>query len=100
MISYRASPTCRSILVSVPGFMNHDYILTFEIADGANAAALAETCEREWQGDRVLGTTWEISNDLSPREMEARILAFLGEGDRAAYYYLSSAKRIFRVDLR
>ena len=81
------------------GFMNHDYILSFQISDQAQSAALGTVCADEWQGDLVLGTTWEISNDLSPQEMEARILSFLSEGDRAVYYYLSDAKRIFRVDL-
>jgi hypothetical protein len=81
------------------GFMNHDYILVYEIADPARARALGEVCDGEWQGDRVLGSTWEISNELSPREMETRILSFLSPGDRAAYYYLADAKRIFRVDL-
>jgi hypothetical protein len=79
--------------------MNHDYVLTFEIADAERAKALAEVCEGEWQGDHVLGTTWEISNDLTPQEMESRISSFLADGDRAAYYYLSDAKRIFRVDI-
>ncbi len=81
------------------GFMNHDYILAFEIADPAKAAAFCEVCDTEWQGDRILGSTWEISNKLSPKEMETRILSFLSEGDRAVYYYLADAKRIFRVDL-
>jgi hypothetical protein len=31
--------------------------------------------------------------------MEQQILELLEEGDRAAYYYLSDSKRIFRVVL-
>ena len=85
------------------GFMNHDYILTFSIEDKANRARLVELCKNTWQGDEVTTNTWEISNPLSPDDMEKAILALLGDEDRAAYYYLSDfardSKRIFRVIL-
>jgi hypothetical protein len=81
------------------GFMNHDYILTFTIQDDASRAKLVELCSGPWQGDEVTKDTWEISNRLSPDEMEKAILALMGDDDRATYYYLSDAKRIFRVIL-
>ena len=81
------------------GFMNHDYVLTFSIADDERRAALVALCKGPWQGDEVTTFTWEISNDLSPEQMERQILALLKDGDRAAYYYLSDTKRIFRVVL-
>lgn len=81
------------------GFMNHDYILIFSIADEANRRKLVGLCQDPWQGDEVTKDTWEISNDLSPDQMEKQILDLLAEGDRAAYYYLSDSKRIFRVVL-
>lgn len=81
------------------GFMNHDYILTFSIQDDASRAKLVELCSGPWQGDEVTRDTWEISNRLSPDEMEKAILALMGDDDRATYYYLSDAKRIFRVIL-
>jgi hypothetical protein len=81
------------------GFMNHDYVLTFSIADEANRAKLVALCEGPWQGDQVTASTWEISNDLSPDQMEKQVLALLADGDRAAYYYHSDTKRIFRVVL-
>jgi hypothetical protein len=81
------------------GFMNHDYVLTFAIADPANRARLVELCEGPWQGDEVTDSTWEVSNTLSPDDMERAILEHLGDDDRAVYYYLSDSKRMFRVVL-
>jgi hypothetical protein len=81
------------------GFMNHDYILTFEIADSGRRGELAQLCEGDWQGDRVSDATWEVSTKLTPDAIEKTILALLSEGDRAIYYYLSDSKRIFRVVL-
>jgi hypothetical protein len=92
------------------GFMNHDYVITFEVADAAARKQLLKLCEDDWDGDAITASTWEISNDLSPDDLEKAILAHLGDGDRAAYYYLTpamssgmpgvaDAKRIFRVVL-
>jgi hypothetical protein len=81
------------------GFMNHDYILTFSIADSADRARLIELCRGPWQGDEVTDGTWEISNSLSPDQMERAILDLMGDTDRAVYYYLSDTKRMFRVML-
>ena len=81
------------------GFMNHDYVLCFHVKDAAARQKLVELCQGPWQGDEVTPDTWEISNTLSPDEMESAIVAILGEGDRAAYYYLSDTKRMFRVVL-
>lgn len=81
------------------GFMNHDYVLTFSIRSEKKAAELVDLCKGPWQGDEVTAYTWEISNDLNPEQMNVEILALLDEGDRAAYYYLSDTKRIFRVVL-
>ena len=81
------------------GFVNHDYILTFSIADEAKRARLVELCAGPWQGDQVVPNTWEISNDLSPDQMERAILDLMGDDDHAAYYYRSDAKRLFRVML-
>jgi hypothetical protein len=81
------------------GFVSHDYILTFAIRDDANRARLVALCAGPWQGDEVVPNTWEISNTLSPDEMERAILDLLGDEDRATYYYLADAKRIFRVRL-
>jgi hypothetical protein len=82
------------------GFVQHDYLLTFAIADAASRQRLVELCAGPWMGDEVTPDTWEVSNDLGPDDMETAIVALLGEGDRAAYYYLASAKRLFRVVLR
>ncbi|WP_437482508.1 hypothetical protein WME75_40940 [Sorangium sp. So ce1014] len=79
------------------GFVNHDYILTFSIADEANRARLVALCAGPWQGDEVTPGTWEVSNTLSPDQMERAILDQMGDADRAAYYYLSDSKRMFRV---
>jgi hypothetical protein len=81
------------------GFMNHDYILTFDIADEDQREKLSVLCATEWQGDKVNATTWEVSNKLSPDALEKTILDLLGDGDRAVYYYLSDSKRVFRVVL-
>lgn len=81
------------------GFMNHDYILTFSIQDEANRARLVELCKGPWQGDEVTATTWEVSNTLSPDQMERAILDLMADGDQATYYYLSDSKRMFRVML-
>lgn len=90
------------------GFMNHDYVLTFSIGDASKRKKLVELCEGPWQGDEITADTWEISNDLSPDDMERAVLDVIGEGDRVAYYYLTppmssgipgvpDSKRIFRV---
>jgi len=81
------------------GFLNHDYLLTFQIADADKAERLMALCEGDWLGDRVNPTTWEVSTKLSPDAIEKTLLDLLGEGDRAVYYYLSDSKRIFRVVL-
>src|SRR5580658_4396312 len=81
------------------GFLVHDYILTFEIADGDKRAKLAGLCEGDWAGDRVSATTWEVSTKLSPDAIQNTLLELLGDGARAVYYYLSDSKRIFRVVL-
>ena len=81
------------------GFMNHDYVLTFSIKNPDHVRTLVDLCRGPWQGDEVTASTWEISNDLNPEQMEQQILELLDEGDRAAYYYLSDSKRIFRVVL-
>lgn len=81
------------------GFVRHDYILTFSIASPERRAKLIELCQGPWQGDEVNANTWEVSNDLSPDQMEGKILELLGDDDRAVYYYLSDAKRLFRVIL-
>ena len=92
------------------GFMNHDYVLTFTVSDPARRAKLLALCEGPWMGDEITADTWEVSNDLSPDQLEEAIVALLGDGDRAAYYYLTppiesgtpgvqASKRIFRVVL-
>ncbi|MFP6684201.1 MAG: hypothetical protein VB934_05785 [Polyangiaceae bacterium] len=92
------------------GFMNHDYVITFEIADEDARQAMTKLCEDDWDGDAITTTTWEISTELSPDQMETAVVTHLSEGDRAAYYYLTpplgsgipgvtDAKRIFRVVL-
>ena len=81
------------------GFVRHDYILTFAVEDPASRARLVELCKGPWQGDEVTPHTWEISNTLSPDAMESTIGKLLGDNDRAAYYYLSDSKRMFRVVL-
>lgn len=82
------------------GFVRHDYILTFAIAGDEQRGRLVELCRGPWQGDEVTPGTWEISNDLSPDQMETAIVELLEDGDRAVYYYLSDSKRMFRVVLR
>lgn len=90
------------------GFMNHDYVLSFTVASDAKRRQLLELCEGPWMGDEITENTWEISNDLSPDDMERAILEVIDDGDRVAYYYLTppmssgipgvpDAKRIFRV---
>jgi len=81
------------------GFMNHDYILSFSVDDAEDREKLRTLCRGPWQGDEVMPGTWEISNRLSPDEMESAVVELLGDQDRAAYYYLSDSKRIFRVVL-
>lgn len=92
------------------GFMNHDYVLTFSIADATHRQQLIALCEGPWMGDEITDNTWEISNDLSPDEMEQTVTDLLQKGDKMAYYYLTpslssgmpgvpDAKRIFRVVL-
>jgi hypothetical protein len=82
------------------GFVRHDYLLTFEIADEESRNRLIALAKGPWQGDEATPNTWEVSNDLSPDQMESAIVELLGEGDRVVYYYLSDAKRMFRVVLR
>ena len=92
------------------GFMNHDYILTFSVADPAKKKQLVELCEGPWMGDEVSEGTWEATNSLSPDDLEKAIMEIIEDGDRAAYYYLTPqlesgmpgvapSKRIFRVVL-
>lgn len=81
------------------GFVKGDYVLTFSIANPESRAKLVELCAGPWQGDEVIPNTWELSNELNPDQMEGSILALMGDEDRAVYYYLSSAKRMFRVIL-
>ena len=83
------------------GFVGRNaYILTFSIADPKSRARLVELCAGPWQGDEVTPNTWEITNELSPDEMEGTIVSLMGDEDQAAYYYLADAKRLFRVVLR
>jgi hypothetical protein len=79
------------------GFVLHDYVLTFHIQSPERRARLIELCAGPWQGDESTPTTWEVSNTLSPDEMERALLEILEEGDRVVYYYLSDSKRMFRV---
>ncbi len=81
------------------GFVLHDYLLTFTISDPERRRKLVELCRGPWLGDEVVPTTWEVSNDLSPDQMENAILELLEEQDRCVYYYLSDSKRMFRVVL-
>lgn len=81
------------------GFVLHDYVLTFHVEDAERRAKLDELCGGPWQGDQVTPHTWEVSNTLSPDQMERELLAILGDGDRVVYYYLSDSKRVFRVIL-
>ena len=81
------------------GFVRHDYILTFSVADPESRARLVALCAGPWLGDEVTPDTWEISNELSPDAMETAVVELLGDHDRAAYYYLSDSKRMFRVIL-
>jgi hypothetical protein len=81
------------------GFMNHDYILTLQIADAVKREKLVALCGGAWDGDAVVATTWEVSTKLSPDALEKTILDVIGEGDRVVYYSLSDSKRIFRVVL-
>jgi len=80
--------------------VRHDYILTFDVSDAERREALRAWCREELSGDEITTASWEVSTDLDPHELERRLLSFLAETDRAAYYYLSDSKRIFRVDLR
>jgi hypothetical protein len=91
--------------------MNHDYIVTFSIADEARRKEMVTICEGPWQGDEITDGTWEISNDLGPDDLEKALVDRIAEGDRVAYYYLTppmasgipgvpNAKRIFRVVIR
>jgi hypothetical protein len=81
------------------GFLNHDYLLTFDVKDPTRRDTLTALCEGDWMGDRVNDVAWEVSTKLSPDAIEKTLLGVLGEGDRAVYYYLSDSKRIFRVVL-
>jgi hypothetical protein len=81
------------------GFMNHDYVVTFSIANTVQREKFAALCRDPWQGDEITASTWEISNDLTPEQMEEAIASLLEDGDRVAYYYLSDSKRIFRIVL-
>jgi hypothetical protein len=82
------------------GFLRHDYVLTFEIADPDRRRRMQELCREELDGDEITPSTWEVSTELDPDGLEKRLLAHLADEDRAAVYYLSDSKRIFRVDLR
>jgi hypothetical protein len=88
--------------------MNHDYILTFTVADPDARQKLVALCEGPWMGDEIANDTWEVSNDLSPEDLERAIIEIIADGDRVAYYYLTppmssgipgvaDSKRIFRV---
>ena len=90
--------------------MNHDYILTFTVADPERRKQLVTLCEGPWMGDEASDGTWEVSNSLSPDELEKAIMDIIEDGDRVAYYYLTPqlesgmpgvppSKRIFRVVL-
>jgi len=79
------------------GFVLHDYVLTFEVASPEARGKLTALCAGPWLGDEVTPHTWEVSNSLSPDEMERALLDILEDGDRVVYYYLSDSKRIFRV---
>ena len=81
------------------GFVRTDFVLTFEIASEASRARLLALCEGEWQGTRITASTWEVTNSLSPDDLEAALLPLLVKGDRAVYYYVSDTKRLFRVVL-
>ena len=81
------------------GFVRHDYVLVFAIADAESRGRLAALCAGPWMGDEVMPGTWEISNELSPDAMETAVVEHLGDEDRAVYYYLSDSKRMFRVVL-
>jgi hypothetical protein len=81
------------------GFVRHDYILTFSIADAPTRARLVALCQGPWNGDEVSACTWEVSNDLSPHDLEVALAEVMASGDRVTYYYLSTSKRIFRVAL-
>ncbi len=82
------------------GFVRTDFILTFAIAADADRARLVALCASEWEGTCVTPSTWEVTSALSPDALESAIVPLLAPGDRAAYYYLSDSKRIFRVVLR
>jgi len=43
------------------GFMNHDYILTLQVADAGKREKLAALCAGDWDGDAVVAATWEVS---------------------------------------
>jgi hypothetical protein len=92
-------PTKRASGPVGSGFMNRGYLLIFQIASEENRQKLAALCEGEWQGDKVTDCAWEITNELNPDQMEKTIADLLGDEDRAAYYYLTDAKRMFRVVL-
>ena len=79
------------------GFVLHDYVLTFQVKSAEQRAKLVALCAGPWQGDEVTPHTWEVSNTLSPDQMESELLALIEDGDRVVYYYLSDTKRIFRV---
>ena len=79
------------------GFVNHDYLITFDVKNDEARAKLVELCAGPWMGDEVVPTTWEVSNTLSPDQMERAILDVIQDGDRVVYYYLSDTKRMFRV---
>ena len=79
------------------GFSRFDFLLTFAVADPSAREALATQCAREWGGTQVGDATWEITIPGSPESFEAALEPFLRTGDRAVFYYLSDAKRFFRV---
>ena len=82
------------------GFARCDFLLSFRVADAKARAALTRLCEEEWNGARALeegGETWELDTPLDPHALEEALAPHLAKGDRAVFYYVSSAKRLFRV---
>ena len=58
------------------------------------------TLPRTYRASRFEDALALAKRDLGPDAMERALVEVLGEGDRAAYYYLSDAKRMFRVLIR
>jgi hypothetical protein len=79
------------------GFVSFDYILTFTFAGAQSRDRLEALCKGEWSGTQVSAETWELETDLTPVEIEAVLAPLLGRGERAVFYYVTDAKRVFRV---